>query len=286
MRSKTLPGWMSPLAMRSQVFGEEPPDGSGAAVEVDEGHEQVHAAEGGFVGDADEADVAAGPAGADGLQHRFLGADGLDDRVGAEAACEVLDAGDALVAASFDDVGGAEVEGQLLAVGVAAHGDDPLGAELAGGEDAEEADGAVADDGDGLAGADLGGDGGEPAGAEDVGGGEVVGHEVGGGDLGGGDEGAVGEGDAGVLGLGADGAHERAVDAGALVAGLAELAGAVRRPEGADDELAGLDGGDGAADLLDDAAVLVTHRASRPRSPRCRGRATGRTRRCRSPTGG
>ena len=111
-----------------------------------------------------------------------------------------------------------------------------------GGEDAQEADGAVADDGDGLARADLGGDGGEPAGAEHVGGGEVVRDEVGGGDLGGGDEGAVGEGDAGVLGLGADGAHEGPVDAGALVAGLAELAGVVGGPERADDELAGPDG--------------------------------------------
>ena len=78
----------------------------------------------------------------------------------------------ALVAALLDDVGGAELAGQLLAVGVAAHRDDPLGAELLGGEDAEQADRAVADDRDGLAGAGLGGDGGEPAGAEHVGGGQ------------------------------------------------------------------------------------------------------------------
>ena len=133
-----------------------------------------------------------------------LGADGLDDRVGAEAVGEVLDPGDAVVAALLDDVGGAELAGELLAGFVAAHDDDPLGAELRGGEHPEEADGAVADDGDGLARADLGGDGGEPAGAEHVGRGEVAGDQIGGRDVGGGDEGAVGERDAGVLGLGAD----------------------------------------------------------------------------------
>ena len=69
------------------------------------------------VGDADVADVAAGPGGADGLHHRLLGADGLDDGVRAEAVGEVLDAGDALVAAFLDDVGGAELEGELLPVG-------------------------------------------------------------------------------------------------------------------------------------------------------------------------
>ena len=44
-----------------------------------------------------------------------------------------------------------------------------------GRQDAEQADGAVTDDGDGLAGAGLGGDGGEPAGAEHVGGGQQAG---------------------------------------------------------------------------------------------------------------
>ena len=45
------------------------------------------------VGDADVADVAAGAGGADGLHHRFLGADGFDHRVRAEAVGEVLDRG-------------------------------------------------------------------------------------------------------------------------------------------------------------------------------------------------
>ncbi len=162
------------------------------------------------VGDADVADVAAGPDGADGLQHRLAGADGLDDRVHAEPAGEFLDPGDAFVAAFFDDVGGAELAGELLAGLVAAHDDDPLGAELPGGEHPEEADGAVTDDGDGLARADLGGDGAEPAGAEHVGRGEEARDQVGGREIGGGDEGAVGERDAGVLGLGADRADQAA----------------------------------------------------------------------------
>src|SRR5918999_5185255 len=48
--------------------------------------------------------------------------------------------------------------------------------------------------------------------------------------------------------------------AGALVAGLADLAGVVGREERPDHELAGLDRPDLAADLLDDPDVLVTHR--------------------------
>ena len=50
------------------------------------------------------------------------------------------------------------------------------------------------------------------------------------------------------------------MDAAGLVAGLADLAGVVGGEEGADDEVAGLDGRDLAADLLDDADVLVAHR--------------------------
>ena len=66
------------------------------------------------MGDADVADVPAGPGGADGLHHRLLGADRLDDRVRAEPVGEVLDPGHALVAAFGDDVGGAELPGQRL----------------------------------------------------------------------------------------------------------------------------------------------------------------------------
>ena len=168
--------------------------------------------------------------------------------------------GDALVAALGDDVGGAELEGQLLAGFVAAHRDDALGAELLGGEHAEEADGAVADDGHGLARA-------RPRrrrprtsrcrvrrrrpgswGTRSSDGTSGVATSV-----------------PSASGIRAYSAWVPmvpiglAVDAGALVAGPADLAGVVGGEERADDELAGLDRADVAADLLDDSAVLVTH---------------------------
>jgi len=86
----------------------------------------------------------------------------------ADPVRQVLDPGHSLVAAFGDDVGRAEVEGELLAGFVPAHRDDPFGAELLGGEHAEQPDGAVIDDRDGLARPGLGGHGGEPAGARHV----------------------------------------------------------------------------------------------------------------------
>ena len=56
-----------------------------------------------------------------------------------------------VLAALGDDVGRAELAGDLLARLVARHRDDALGAELRGGEDAAEADRAVADDDGGAA---------------------------------------------------------------------------------------------------------------------------------------
>jgi hypothetical protein len=53
---------------------------------------------------ADEPDVTAGPRGADGLHHRLLRADGLDDRVRAEPAGELLDPCRALLAALGHDL--------------------------------------------------------------------------------------------------------------------------------------------------------------------------------------
>jgi len=102
-----------------------------------EAPEQVHAVQCDAVGDADEPDVAAGARGVQRLVHRLLRADRLDDRVGAEAVRELLDRGHAGVAALGHDVGGAELTRQPLAGLVAAHGDDPLGAELLGRQDRE-----------------------------------------------------------------------------------------------------------------------------------------------------
>jgi hypothetical protein len=107
------------------------------------------------VGEADVADVPAGPGSANGLHHRLLGAYGLDDRVGAEPIVELLDCRDARVVALGHDVRGAVLAGQLLPRLMSAHGDDALGAELLRSEHTQEADGTIADDGDALAGPHL-----------------------------------------------------------------------------------------------------------------------------------
>ena len=142
---------------------------------------------------------------------------------------------------------------------MAAHRDDPLGAELLGGQDPEQSDRSIADDGDGFAGAGVGGDSGEPARPEYVGGGQQAGHHLGRRHLAGGHERAVGERDARVLGLGADVAHQFALHAAALVARLTDLAGVVGRDERSNNELARLDIADAAADFFDDTDVFVTH---------------------------
>ena len=240
-------------------FGQEAPDRGGAAVDVDAGHEEVVSGDGDIMRDAHEPDVPTGAGRADRLHHRLLGADGLDDRVGTEPAGEVLDLRDSIVTALFDDVRRAELAGEGLAVGVPAERDDPLGAELLGGQDAQQPDGAVTDDGDRLARAGFGGNGGEPAGTQHVRGRQQRRDQVGRRHTGRGDQRAVRERHAGQLGLRAESAHEHPVHAVRLVAGLTDLTGVVGGPEGADHEVADLDGADRGADLLDDADVLVTH---------------------------
>jgi hypothetical protein len=178
----------------------------------------------------------------------------------AEPVGEVLDPGHALVAALAHDVGRPELAGESLSRFVTAHGDDLVCTELLGSEHAEEAHRAVANHGDRLAGTGFGGDRREPARAEHVGGGEEARDQVRRRDVGCRDEGAVGERNSSQLCLHPDSAHDLAVDTGALVAGPADLARVVRGEERADHELTGLDRADGAADLLDDAHILVTYR--------------------------
>ena len=249
--------------LRSQMswieVGQVLPDGGGAAVDVDAGHEELVAGDRDVVGDADEADVAAGAGRADGLHHGLLGADRLDDGVGTEPAGELLDPGDALVAALLDDVGGAELAGERLPVGVAAERDDPLGAELLGGEDASSPTAPSPTTATVLPG---------PASAATAANQPVPSTS----------EAAISDGIRSASGCpgvatsvpSASGmrassdwvpmrAHQRPVHAVGLVAGPADLAGVVGGPEGADDEVADLDGADLGADLLDDADVLVAH---------------------------
>src|SRR5207245_10355459 len=77
---------------------------------------------------------------------RLLVADALKHRVRAEAAGQLADAFDGLVAAFADDVGCAEVAAEGGPVGVAAEQDDLLGAEPLRCDHAAEADRPVADD--------------------------------------------------------------------------------------------------------------------------------------------
>jgi hypothetical protein len=72
-----------------------------------------------------------------------------------DTAGQVTDALDRLLAALADDVGGAELSGELGALGVAAHDDDLLDPQSLGGDHAAQPDGAVADDGHGLSRANL-----------------------------------------------------------------------------------------------------------------------------------
>src|SRR5207237_657459 len=76
----------------------------GPSVQVHEAPEQLDPPQGDVVGDADEADVPAGPRRADRRHHRLLRADRLDDRVRAYAGGELLDPTHALVAAVTDHV--------------------------------------------------------------------------------------------------------------------------------------------------------------------------------------
>jgi len=112
--------------------------------------------------------------------------------VGADAAGHVLNARHTVIATLSDDVGGAEVAGQLLPWLVAAHGDDPLGAQPGGGQHTEQADCTIADNCDGHTGLHVRGDGGEPAGAHHVRRGQQARNELLGGRLGRGHQGAVG----------------------------------------------------------------------------------------------
>ena len=105
---------MSGLQIRSISSGRNGGPGLGRHA-GDMAEEQLLAGQLDSVSDAHVADIPAGPRGADRLHHRLLSADRLDHRVRAEAASEILDACHALVAALGDDLGGAELAGELLA---------------------------------------------------------------------------------------------------------------------------------------------------------------------------
>jgi hypothetical protein len=86
---------------------QDPAHGCWSAEEVHFGVEEFLTGQ----GDADVANVAACAGGPDRLRHRFLGADGFDNRVSTESAREFPDDRDAFVAAFGHDVGSAEFQG-------------------------------------------------------------------------------------------------------------------------------------------------------------------------------
>jgi hypothetical protein len=166
----------------------------------------------------------------------------------------------AFVAALGHEVGRADLTGELLPRFAPAHHGNALGAHLLCGQHAEETDCAVTNYRDRLAGANRSRVGGEPAGAEHIRCGKQTRDQVIGGDVGCGDQCAVRERDTQQRRLRALRANGQPVYAPALVPCLTKRAGAVRGEERADDELAALDALDLAADLLDDADVLVANR--------------------------
>ena len=138
-----------PVEDVGEQFGDVDAGGAGPASPADVAEEG--ALEGDLaVGYAHDADRRARPGDGEGGGDRLGGAHALEGGVDADAAGE-LQTARGRVASLFDDVGGAELPGQLLAGGVSAEGDDPLGAEPLGGEDGGKSDRTVADDGDRVA---------------------------------------------------------------------------------------------------------------------------------------
>src|SRR5947209_18317408 len=134
-------------------------------MEMDVCIEQLLTVELDSVRHADVAHVPALASRTDRLHHRFLGADALQHRVGADSVGQLLDAGHSLVTALCDDVGRAELARQFLSCLVTAHGDDPLSTHLLRGEHTKKPDGTVTDDRDCHPRFSVGCGGGEPAGA-------------------------------------------------------------------------------------------------------------------------
>jgi len=140
---------------------------------------------------------------------------------------------------------------------VTTHGDDPLGTHLLRGEHAEQADCAVADHSDRCAGLHHRGIGGEPPRAHHVGQRQEIRDHVIRRNIACGHERAVGERDTQKRRLRPG--DERAVLAGRLIPDLAMRTGVVAREERSDGELSRRDRPHRAADVFDDAAVLVAH---------------------------
>jgi hypothetical protein len=97
------------------------------------------------VRDPDDADSGAGPGNGEGGGDGLGGADAFERGVDANASGEVEHRLAGILTAPFDDVGGAELTGDVLALRVAAQGDDALCAKPPGRQHSAQANGAIPD---------------------------------------------------------------------------------------------------------------------------------------------
>src|SRR5271166_5457195 len=251
------------LAIEHQVHQvrQEAAHGSRTAHEALLREEQLLPIERDAVRHADIADHRAGPRTFERLRHRLFGAHAFQHGTRADAGRQLLDPGNAGIAALGHDVGCAVFEREVLPRLVAAHDDDPTGLHLLRREHAHEADCAVADNDDGRAWLYTRSVGGVPAGAEHVRCCEQARDQIVVRRVRRCHERAIGEGDARQRRLRA--CHEFALLARRLKAKAAMRTGVVGQAERSDDELSRMDGFYRAADLFDDAAILVAHRHRR-----------------------
>jgi hypothetical protein len=196
---------------------------------------------------------------------RLGGPDAFEGRVDADALGEFQNDLGRSVAALDNNVRGPERPGQRLTGGVAAQGDDPLGAKTPGGEDAAQAHRAVSDDGDPAAGPNAGAHCRVVTRAHDIGEREQRTHRclrvTGAGDA---DQGGVGEGHAHRFALASVDpveAPEAAGDAGSRDAGAAVGAGAVAIRGRRDDQVTLGDTAHVGTRVLDHPDELVANRA-------------------------
>src|SRR5271166_4861398 len=247
------------LALQYQInqVRQETADRGGATEHTDLREEQRLSIQLDAVRHADVADHGAGTRALDGLRHRLIGANALQHGIRTDVPGELLDPGHTLIATLGDNVGRAELEGEVLPCLMAAHRDDPPGAHLLCRENTHQSDGAITHDRNCRAGLHTPGIRRVPAGSEHVACRKQARDQVVIGQLGRCDQRSVGERHARQRRLRAG--HEFALLTGRLETEPAMRAGVVGNAEGANDELAWPNRGHRAADLLDDAAIFVAH---------------------------
>lgn len=132
-------------------FGQEAAHGCRASEHVNCGEKQLFAGQIDAVSNTDIAYVASGTGRTDRLHHRFLGSDGLNDRMRTQTAGEFFDSFHTGIAALDDNVRGTELQGELLSGFVAGHRDDTLRTKLLGRHHGQQANSPITDHDDRFA---------------------------------------------------------------------------------------------------------------------------------------